>query len=129
MHFSRLDLSFTNLLLQLCDAALPADVTRRAPSVPVPPHMSVLISEECASGRATVYRGQVASTGADSRTLEEVMPFWLLEYLLVNKIPPIPTVKVSFILLPYKGKDPSDEQLPELLNTYVILPSPSSLGC
>ena len=47
------------------------------------------------------------------------MPFWLLEYLLVTKIPPIPTVKVSFVLLPYKSKDPSEEQLPELLNTYV----------
>jgi WD repeat-containing protein 48 len=59
----------------------------------------------------------VCTAGVDSRILEEVMPFWLLEYLLANKIPPIPTVKVSFVLLPYRSKDPSEEQLPELLNT------------
>ena len=51
------------------------------------------------------------------------MPFWLLEYLLVNKIPPIPTIKVSFVLLPYLSKDPNEEQLPELLNTYVLSPN------
>lgn len=63
----------------------------------------------------------MSSTGLDARVLEEVMPFWLLEYLLINKIPPIPTVKISFVLLPYKSKDPNEEPLPELLNTYVLL--------
>lgn len=57
----------------------------------------------------------------DVRALEEVMPFWLLEYLLVNKIPPVPTLKVSFVLLPYRSKDPNEEPLPELLNMYVVL--------
>lgn len=61
----------------------------------------------------------MSSTGADARALEEVMPFWLLEYLLINKTPPISTVKISFVLLPYRSKDPHEEQLPELLNTYV----------
>lgn len=124
---------------QATDAATPADVlqhppqktplqalfatplspptSNEAPSVAIPPHTSILISEECPSGWATLYRGQVSSTGQDARTLEEVMPFWLLEYLLVNKIPPIPTIKVSFVLLPYRSKDPNEEQLPELLNT------------
>ena len=87
-----------------------------APTVAMPPGTSILITEECPSGWSTLYRGQVSSTGADVRTLEEVMPFWLLEYLLVNKIPVVPTVKVSFVLLPYRGKDPDEEQLPELLN-------------
>ena len=45
------------------------------------------------------------------------MPFWLLEYLLANKIPPVPTVKISFVLLPWKSKDSNEEPLPELLNT------------
>ena len=27
------------------------------------------------------------------------------------------SVKVSFVLLPFRGKDPTEEQLPELLNT------------
>ncbi|KAJ3523495.1 hypothetical protein NM688_g8721 [Phlebia brevispora] len=45
------------------------------------------------------------------------MPLWLLEYLLVNRIPPIPTVKISFVLLPFPTRGPHEEQLPELLNT------------
>lgn len=92
-----------------------------APSVAIPPHTSILISEECLSGWTTLYRGQVSTTGVDARTLEEVMPFWLLEYLLMNKVPPTPTIKVPFVLLPYRSKDPNEEQLPELLNTYVRL--------
>ncbi len=51
------------------------------------------------------------------------MPFWLLEYLLTNKVPTIPTVKVSFILLPYPSTSPHEEQLPELLNTYALYSS------
>ena len=88
-----------------------------APPIAVPPHTSIRISEECPSGWTTLYRGQVSTTGIDARTLEEVMPFWLLEYLLANKIPPVPTVKISFVLLPWKSKDSNEEPLPELLNT------------
>ena len=94
-------------------------MSNEAPTVAIPSHTAILISEESASGWVTIYRGQAASTGHDARLLEEVMPFWLLEYLLINKIPPIPTVKVSFVLLPCRSKDPSEEQLPELLNTCV----------
>ena len=61
------------------------------------------------------------STGTDARLLEELMPLWLLECLLQNKIPPVSITKVSFVLLPYK--EPDGEQLPELLNTYVV-PTP-----
>jgi len=45
---------------------------------------------------------------------------WLLEYLLLNKIPPIPVVKLGFVLLPWPNKDPDGEQLPELLNMFVL---------
>ena len=92
-------------------------MSNEAPTVALPSQTSILISEETASGWNTLYRGHLANTGHDARLLEEIMPFWLLEYLLVNKIPPIPTVKVSFVLLPFRGKDPTEEQLPELLNT------------
>lgn len=87
-----------------------------APTIAMPSATSILIAEECSSGWTPLYRGQVSSTGTDGHILEEVMPFWLLEYLLVNKIPPVPTVKVSFVLLPYRSKDPNEEPLPELLN-------------
>ncbi|EKM61893.1 uncharacterized protein PHACADRAFT_83158 [Phanerochaete carnosa HHB-10118-sp] len=104
-------------LQTLFAAPLNPPSSNEAPSIPIPPHTSILISEECPSGWATLYRGQVSSTGQDARTLEEMMPFWLLEYLFVNRIPPIPTIKVSFVLLPYQSKDPNEDQLPELLNT------------
>ncbi|KAI9069649.1 hypothetical protein FKP32DRAFT_1640619 [Trametes sanguinea] len=86
-----------------------------APALPLPPHTTVMISEEAPSGWVTLYRGTISSTGQDTRQLEEVMPMWLLECLLLNKVPTIPITKISFVLLPYK--DPDGEQLPELLNT------------
>ena len=94
-------------------------MSNEAPTLSLPPNMPLLISEESPSGSGwmILYRGQVASTGLDARVLEEVMPFWLLEYLLANKIPPVPTVKISFVLLPWKSKDSNEEPLPELLNT------------
>ena len=92
-----------------------------APSVPIPPQTAVLVSEEAeaGSGWTTLYRGQVGSTGAagDVKALEQAMPVWLLEFLLANKIPPIPMVKISFVLLPFPSRGEGDEQLPELLNT------------
>ncbi|EPQ53055.1 hypothetical protein GLOTRDRAFT_45540 [Gloeophyllum trabeum ATCC 11539] len=87
------------------------------PHLSLAPNTSLIISEEAASGWKTLYRGSVSSTGADMRALEEAMPFWLLEYLLANKVAPIPVSKVSFVLLPYPAKTPDEERLPELLNT------------
>ena len=104
-------------LQALLSSPLNPPMSNEAPTVGISPQTSILISEESASGWTTLYRGLVSNTGHDARVLEEVMPFWLLEYLLVNKIPIIPTVKVSFVLLPHRSKDPNDEQLPELLNT------------
>ncbi|KAH9850509.1 hypothetical protein C2E23DRAFT_887394 [Lenzites betulinus] len=86
-----------------------------APVLPLPLQTSINISEEAPSGWVTLYRGSLSSTGTDARLLEEVMPMWLLECLLQNKIPTIPITKISFVLLPYKESD--GEQLPELLNT------------
>lgn len=85
------------------------------PSLPIPPHTVILISEEAPSSWLTLYRGQVSSTASDARSLEETMPLWLLECLLQNKVPTIPITKISFVLLPYQ--EPDGEQLPELLNT------------
>ncbi|KAH8105298.1 WD40 repeat-like protein [Cristinia sonorae] len=87
-----------------------------APTLPIPPDTSIIISEEAMSGWTTIYRGHVSDTSHDVRVLEETMPVWLLEYLLANKTPSIPIVKISFILLPYAARE-GEEQLPELLNT------------
>jgi WD repeat-containing protein 48 len=64
----------------------------------------------------TVYRGTVSTAHLDIHGLEEAMAMWLLECLLLNKFPPAPLVKISFVMLPWPTKDP-EMQLPELLNT------------
>ncbi|KAF8063588.1 hypothetical protein FPV67DRAFT_1701521 [Lyophyllum atratum] len=88
-----------------------------APTYTIPPNTTVVISEEAAPSFTAVYRGTASSMKQDVRVLEEVMPLWLMEYLLLNKLPPIPAhPKISFVLLPWPTPDPAD-QLPELLNT------------
>ncbi|KDQ58057.1 hypothetical protein JAAARDRAFT_129692 [Jaapia argillacea MUCL 33604] len=88
-----------------------------APPLPLPLHTSIVISEEASPGWRTLYRGTISSAGFDVHSLEESMPFWLLEFLLTNRVPPIPVTKLSFVLLPYPSRHPHEERLPELLNT------------
>ena len=88
-----------------------------APTHNLPPHTTLLISEEASPSFTAVYRESVANTKHDIQNLEEAMPMWLIEYLLFNRVPPVSTlVKVGFVLMPWPTKDP-DERLPELLNT------------
>ena len=60
-----------------------------------PQNVSIIVSEEISPGWSMIYRGTVTTTGHDTSTLEEISPMWLLEYLLLNKIPPIPVVKLA----------------------------------
>ena len=91
-----------------------------APTYTFPANTAVLISEEASPSFTTVYRGLVTSTKHDISILEEVMPTWLIEYLLMNNIPPPPApIKISFVLMPWPTKNP-EERLPELLNTSVV---------
>ncbi|KAF8178063.1 hypothetical protein BJ912DRAFT_670273 [Pholiota molesta] len=88
-----------------------------APLYRLPPNTTVLISTEAQPSYTTIYRGTVMSTQYDLESLEAAMPMWLLEYLLLNQIPPAaPLAKMSFVLMPW-NKDPDVEPLPELLNT------------
>ena len=82
------------------------------PTLPLAPDIPVLIAEERAHGWAILYRGTVASAGTvgDVATLEDAMPVWLLEYLLLGRAPQVAIVKIQFALLP------GEEQLPELVN-------------
>ena len=68
-----------------------------------------------------MYSGTTGAQASDVEQLEKVMPDWLLEFVLLNKAPPTPVTKISFVLLPYTV--PPDlravygHTLPELLNT------------
>jgi WD repeat-containing protein 48 len=98
----------------LLSGALTPPSSGEAPNLNLPSNIALFLSEEDYPGWKTIYRGTVASTWMDLPALEDAVPMWLLEYLLTNKIPPVPVSKVSFVLLPW----PHDgEPLPELLNT------------
>jgi WD repeat-containing protein 48 len=90
-----------------------------SPTLSLPPDMTIMISDESYPGWKTVYRGSVSTTWADTHTLEETMPLWLLEYVLFNRAVASQAIKISFVLLPWPNPDPDAEQLPELLNMYV----------
>ncbi|KIJ17442.1 hypothetical protein PAXINDRAFT_168100 [Paxillus involutus ATCC 200175] len=87
-----------------------------SPTLSLPPDMTIMISDESYPGWKTVYRGSVSTTWADTHTLEETMPLWLLEYVLFNRAVASQAIKISFVLLPWPNPDPDAEQLPELLN-------------
>jgi WD repeat-containing protein 48 len=84
----------------------------KLPSTPLSLDIPILVAEERAPGWAIVYRGTVSSAGTteDSAALEDALPVWLLEYLLLGRTPQVPVVKVQFALLP------GEESLPELVN-------------
>lgn len=91
-----------------------------APTLTVPANTMIYISEEASPSCTTVYRGTVGSVRYDVQALEKAMPLWLLEYLLLNKLPPLPPPhpKMTFMLIPCPAKD-GEEALPELLNECV----------
>ncbi|TFK19214.1 WD40 repeat-like protein [Coprinopsis marcescibilis] len=102
---------------QLLSGSLTPPSTVDAPHHNFPSQTVVLISEEATPSYRTLYRGHVVNTHHDTGLLEDSMPMWLAEYLLLNKLPPMPpTIKLSFVLLPW-NKDPDVEPLPELLNS------------
>lgn len=108
-------------LQELLSQPLSPPSSTEVPLHNLPPHITLMISEETSPSFTTLHRGTVNSAGHDTPALEEVMPLWLLEYLLHNKLPSNPPlVKVSFILLPWPNKDPDGTQLPELLNMWVF---------
>ena len=109
-----------SLIQRLKSQPLTPPSSTEAPPLTLPHRTAISITEELASGSMTLYRGTVGSTGttADVQVLEDVMPAWLMEYLLAGKAPPVTMTKVSFVLLPAPLRPDQDksEQLPELLN-------------
>lgn len=83
--------------------SLPSDT----PVLKLPPGTKVIIQEETSGGSAEIYRGTVATVGADADIIEQRAPMWLGEVLLTNTIPPKEPVKVSFVLQPYQDLLPA----------------------
>ncbi|KAH9987605.1 hypothetical protein BJV74DRAFT_841112 [Russula compacta] len=83
-----------------------------SPTLHLAPNIALVVAEERAPGWAIVYRGTVASSGTteDVAELEDAMPVWLLEYLLLGRAPQVGVIKIQFALLP------GEEHLPEIVN-------------
>ncbi|KAF8970943.1 hypothetical protein BDZ97DRAFT_1694202 [Flammula alnicola] len=104
-------------LQQILAGPLEPPSSMDAPLYHPPPNTTVLISEEAQPSYTTIYRGTVLHIQNDVDALEAAMPMWLVEYLLLNRVPAsAPLAKMSFVLMPW-NKVPDIEPLPELLNT------------
>ncbi len=55
-----------------------------------------------------MYHGTVTSAGSadDVATLDDAMPVWLLEYLLLRRAPQVAVVKIQSALLPREVINP-----------------------
>ena len=90
-----------------------------APPLSLPPDTEIVLAEETQSGWSNIYRGTVATTGQDTVMLNKVMPMWLLQYLLTNKIPIVPNIKVSFGVVAWPGKTSGGDLPTDTQNPYV----------
>ncbi|KAL2016016.1 hypothetical protein VTK56DRAFT_4346 [Thermocarpiscus australiensis] len=101
---------------QLVETRLTPSLANETPVLKLPGGTKVIIQEETSGGSAEIYRGTVASVGADADIIEEKAPQWLGELLLLNTIPPKDQVKVSFILKPWKDAQGRDT-LPPIVSS------------
>lgn len=88
------------------ETKLAPSLANDTPVLKLPAGTKVIIQEETSGGSAEIYRGTVASVGADADVIEERAPQWLGEVLLLNTLPPKDPVKVSFVLHPWKDTLP-----------------------
>ncbi|CAG8559242.1 4557_t:CDS:10, partial [Acaulospora colombiana] len=84
--------------------------TNDTPEIQIPPHTTVIISEETpeASAYVDLYRGTVGSLGRDVEIIDKNAPNWLIEFLIKNKVSQKEQTKIGFILKPHDGSDLND---------------------
>ncbi|KAK4186050.1 WD repeat-containing protein 48 [Podospora australis] len=92
---------------QIVESKIAPSLPNDTPVVKMPPGTKVIIQEETSGGSAEIYRGTVASVGADADLIEQRAPQWLGEVLLTNVLPAKDAVKVAFVLHPWKDTLPA----------------------
>jgi WD repeat-containing protein 48 len=92
-----------------------------APPLSLPQGTEVVLAEQTQSDWSNIYRGTVATTGQDTGLLDKVMPMWLMQYLLTNKVPIVPSIKVSFGVAAWPGKTASGDLSSDTPNTCVLI--------
>ncbi|EAQ86764.1 hypothetical protein CHGG_08017 [Chaetomium globosum CBS 148.51] len=96
---------------QIVESKITPSLANDTPVLKLPAGTKVIIQEETSGGSAEMYRGTVASVGADADVIEKRAPQWLGDVLLLNTLPPKDPVKISFVLHPWK------ETLPPIVST------------
>ncbi|GAA5976777.1 hypothetical protein JCM11641_000868 [Rhodosporidiobolus odoratus] len=96
-----------------------------APRLQYDPDMAIIISEETGDAWNVKYRGLVGTSFHDMAVLEQKAPFWLLDFLLSNRVSTKEPAKVSFVLQPWKAD--GEQSLPELPNANARLTANRSL--
>ena len=91
---------------QVVETRLVPSLASETPVLKLPAGTKVIVQEETSGGSAEIYRGTVASVGADADVIEERGPQWLGEVLLLNTLPLKDPVKISFVLYPWKDTLP-----------------------
>lgn len=89
-------------------SALAPSLPNETPVLKPPRETAVIVQEDRpdSGGVADLYRGTVGSVGEDADALETVAPAWLGDLLLHNRIPLKETIKVSFVLVPWRDELP-----------------------
>jgi WD repeat-containing protein 48 len=91
---------------QPAETKIAPSLANDTPVLKLPAGTKVIIQEETSGGSAEIYRGTVASVGADADVIEGRGPQWLGDVLLLNTLPPKDPVKISFVLHPWKDSLP-----------------------
>ncbi|KAF3935545.1 hypothetical protein ABW19_dt0202177 [Dactylella cylindrospora] len=94
-------------------SAICPSLPSETPVLKHPPEMVLIIQEDSpdSGGVKDLYRGTVGEVGREADELEKVMPGWVADAILLNKVPPKEVVKVSFVLFPWKDKLPSTAEV------------------
>lgn len=87
---------------QIVETKIAPSLANDTPVLKLPAGTKVIIQEETSGGSAEMYRGTVASVGADADIIEKRAPQWLGDVLLLNTLPLKDPVKISFVLHPWK---------------------------
>lgn len=90
------------------ESAITPSLPAETPVLKPPKGTTIIVQEDKpdSGGVADLYRGTVGSVGDDRELVEKVAPAWLGEVLLLNNIPLKDTVKISFVLVPWKDELP-----------------------
>ncbi|TGZ83715.1 WD40 repeat-like protein [Ascodesmis nigricans] len=91
------------------ESAITPSLPTETPVLKPPRGTEIIIQEDKpdSGGVVDLYCGTVSCVGKDRELVEKVAPAWLGDVLLLNSVPFKDTIKVSFVLVPWKDELPT----------------------